>query len=62
MCFQPPSSLIGKVLALVMPFCAAHTVPSVLEMGQEARMVLIDFSAALSWKTSSTVMLAIQLW
>ena len=24
-CFQPPSSLIGKVLALVMPLCVWHT-------------------------------------
>ena len=46
MCFQPPNSLIEKFLALVMPLCVAHTLQSALEMGQEARMVQIDFSAA----------------
>ena len=46
-CFQPHSSLIRKVLALVMPlFFVAHTLQSALEMGQEARRVQIDFSAA----------------
>ena len=49
---QPPSSLIriGKVLALVMPFCVCDlTEESALEIGQEARMVQIDFSAAFDW-------------
>ena len=39
---QPPSLLIGKVLAPVMHFCAS----SVLESRLEARIVQIDFSAA----------------
>ena len=40
--------LIGKVLALVMPFFVWHTPYRVLwlELGQEARIVQIDFSAA----------------
>ena len=47
MCFQPPSSLIGNVLigtcdALLF---VAHTLQSALEMGKEARIVQIDFSA-----------------
>ena len=46
MCFQPPISLIGKVLALVMPFFVWHTPYRVLEMGQETRILQIDFSAA----------------
>ena len=29
-----------------MPFCVAHTLYSSLELGQEARMVQLDFSAA----------------
>ena len=37
---------MGKVLALVMPFFVWHTPYRVLEMGQEARIVQIDFSAA----------------
>ena len=44
MCSQRPSSLIGKVLALDLP--VAHTLQSAFEMGQEARIVQIDFSAA----------------
>ena len=46
MCFQPPCLLIGKVFALVMPFFVWHTPYSALEMGQEARIFQIDFSAA----------------
>ena len=46
MCFQQPSSLIGMILALLMPFCVAHTLHSTLEMGQVVRMIQIDFSAA----------------
>ena len=33
MCFQPPSLPIGKVLALVMPFCVWHTPYKVLWRG-----------------------------
>ena len=47
-CFQPPSSLIGKVMTVVMPLilCVARTLQSAFEIGQVARMVQIDFSAA----------------
>ena len=41
-CFQPPSLLIGKVWV-------PHTLQSALEIGQEARIVQIDFSAAFHW-------------
>ena len=44
-CFQSRSSLIGKVLALVMPSCVAQTLQSALEMGLEAIITHIDFSA-----------------
>ena len=38
--FQPPSLLIGKVWVPVMHFClGTHTLQSVLESGQEARIV-----------------------
>ena len=45
--FQPPSSHIGKVLALVMPFCMcmSHNLQNALESGQETRIAHIDFSA-----------------
>ena len=46
MCFKPPCSLIGKVLALVVLLFVTHTLQSALEMGQEARIVQIDFSSA----------------
>ena len=45
-CFQPPSSLRGKVLALAMPFFVLHTPCVALEIGQDAGIVQIDFSAA----------------
>ena len=48
--FQPPSSLIGKVWASVLPFGVGHTrytFQSDLERRQEARIVQIDFSAAI---------------
>ena len=46
-CFQPPSLLIGKVRVSVMHFCTYPIHCKVnLGSGQEARIVLIDFSAA----------------
>ena len=45
-CFQPPSSLIGKVLTIVMPFCVCHTPYRALCRGQGAIIVQIDFSVA----------------
>ena len=47
MCSKPPSSLIRKVLALVMPSFVWHTPYRVLwRWGQEARIVQIYFSAS----------------
>ena len=46
-CFQPPSLLIGKVWVPVNAFFSmSHTLQCVLESGQEARILQIDFSAA----------------
>ena len=45
-CFQPPSSLIGKVLTLVMPSLCGTLLTECSGDGQEARIVQIDFSAA----------------
>ena len=42
------SSLIGKVWIPVMHFCVSHTLQNALESWQEARIVQIDFSAALN--------------
>ena len=46
-CFQPPNLFIGKVWVPVMHFCVSQPLQSPLESGQEARIVPIDFSAAL---------------
>ena len=44
MCFQPPNR---KGLGTCDPLlCLAHTLQSASEMGREARIVQIDFSAA----------------
>ena len=46
-CFQLPSSLLGKVWVPVMHFCLCPIHCRVyIESGQEARIVQIDFSAA----------------
>ena len=52
MCFRPPSLPIGRVAALVMPFCVSHTIQSALERGQDSRIVQIHFSAALTGSMS----------
>ena len=44
MCFQPPSSHLGKVSTFVMLFCVSHILQYALESGQKARIVQIDFS------------------
>ena len=51
MFFQPPNSSIGKVLLarIFALLCLAHTLQSVLERGQEARIPQIDFSAFFDW-------------
>ena len=49
MCFQPPSSFIGWLGGLGTCdalLCVAHTLQSALEIGQEAGILQIDFSAA----------------
>ena len=45
-CFQPPSLLIGWSGYLCCTFVHVPYTASTLESGQEARIVLIDFSAA----------------
>ena len=44
-CTKPPCSPMRKVFLLAMHFCASHTLQSVLERGQEARVVQLDFTA-----------------
>ena len=55
-CFQPPSSHrkgLGTGDALLR---VAHTLQSALEMGQEARMVQINFSAAFDKVTQQMIL------